>query len=495
MHQGRVGRARLVPFTLGALVLLGAALRVERLGSTPLNFDESFTAMAGRLPLGNMFSFLRTADSHPPLDYLLQLPLARLGANPFLFRLPAALCSIAALALFAWWMRDRGRVGVAATAAMAICAFQIAYGREARMYGPMELIGVGTAVIAESWLRNPRRAHSVMIGALTFVGLMTHISMALMAVGLLALPLLRRDADAWRWRGAVAAGAAGWALVWGPSFLVQSRGGHSSWIPHTTPARFIATIGSLVTSRPGMSALVVAAVVAGAIVCVRRDRNLAMVLVCCSVIPVVLAGLLGLRAPVLLNRTLTVAAWGPLLAIGYLVDAAFRRARVAGMVAAAGAALLMLASVPAALTVPGPTAALNELDRVAQPGDVIAIQPPSKGVELYWTIGVRSDDGPARAVHIRSIHDAVALALTARRPTGRIWLMQVSKQPIDLHNFHLCAHTWHNGASRMLCIRHRYTRGFPHGTRPNIAAIYAEFSHHRAPQKSTTKVAGRGYGK
>ena len=208
--------------------------------------------MAGRLPLGNMFSFLQTADSHPPLDYLLQLPLARLGANPFVFRLPAALCSIAALALFAWWMRDRGRVGVAATAAMAICAFQIAYGREARMYGPMELIGVGTAVVAESWLRNPRRAHSVIIGALTFVGLMTHISMALMAIGLLALPLLRRDADAWRWRGAVAAGAAGWALVWGPSFLVQSRGGHSSWIPHTTPARFLATISSLVTSRPGI---------------------------------------------------------------------------------------------------------------------------------------------------------------------------------------------------------------------------------------------------
>jgi Dolichyl-phosphate-mannose-protein mannosyltransferase len=493
MHQGRVGHTRLVPFALGALVLLGAALRVERLGSTPLNFDESFTAMAGRLPLGNLFIFLRTADSHPPLDYLLQLPLARLGANPFVFRLPAALCSIAALALFAWWMRDRGRVGVAATAAMAICAFQIAYGREARMYGPMELIGVGTAVVAESWLRNPRRAHPVIIGALTFVGLMTHISMALMAVGLLVLPGKRRDADAWRWRGAVAAGVAGWALVWGPSFLVQSRGGHSSWIPHTTPARFLDTISSLVTSRPGISALVVAAVVAGAIVCVRRDRNLAMVLVCCSAIPALLAGLLGLRAPVLLNRTLTVAAWGPLLAIGYLVDAAFRRARVAGTIAAAGVALLMLASVPAALNVPGPTAALTELDRVAQPGDVIAIQPPSKGVELYWTIGVRSDDGPARAVQIKGIHDAVALALTARRPTGRIWLMQLSRQPIDLHDFHLCAHTWHNRASRMLCIRHRYTRGFPHGTPPNIAAIYAEFSRHRAPRSSTTKVAGRGY--
>ena len=53
----------------------------------------------------------------------------------------------------------------------------------------------------------------------------------------------------------------------------------------------------------------------------RRDRTLATVLVCCFAIPAVLAGLLGLRAPVLLDRTLTVAAWGPLLALGYLVDA------------------------------------------------------------------------------------------------------------------------------------------------------------------------------
>ena len=33
-----------------------------------------------------------------------------------------------------------------------------------------------------------------------------------------------------------------------------------------------------------------------------------------------LAGLIGLRAPVLLDRTLAVVAWGPLLALGFFVD-------------------------------------------------------------------------------------------------------------------------------------------------------------------------------
>jgi hypothetical protein len=385
-------------------------------------------------------------------------------------------------------MRDRGFVGIAATAAMAICAFQIAYAREARMYGPMELIGVATAVVADAWLRRPRRAHAVIIGVLTFVGLMTHISMALVAVGLLVLAGRRRDAHAWQWRAAVVAGIAGWAVLWGPSFLVQSRGGHSSWIPHTTVARFLTTISTLVTSRPGISALVVAAVVAGGIVCRRRDRALATVFVCCFVIPALLAGVFGLRAPVLLNRTLTVVAWGPLLAIGYLLDALAQRARALGAAAATVVALAMLSSVPGALLAAGPNTALTELSRVAAPGDVVAIQPPSKGVELYWTMGVRSDDGPARAVQVKGIHNAVALALTGHRPSGRIWLMQLSKQRINLHDFHLCARTWHHGPSRMLCIRQRYAPGFPHSTQPNIASIYAEFSRPRprAPTRVTT---------
>ena len=61
-------RLRAGPLVLGAIVALGAALRFWRLGAAPLNFDESFTAMVGRLPLTTLFGFLRAHDSHPPLD-------------------------------------------------------------------------------------------------------------------------------------------------------------------------------------------------------------------------------------------------------------------------------------------------------------------------------------------------------------------------------------------------------------------------------------------
>src|SRR6476660_3410465 len=89
------------------LVGVGGVLRFWGLGASRLNYDESFTAMAGRLPLGSLFNFLRLQDSHPPLDYILRAPLARAGASELWFRMPSAILSLGALALFAWWMRSR----------------------------------------------------------------------------------------------------------------------------------------------------------------------------------------------------------------------------------------------------------------------------------------------------------------------------------------------------------------------------------------------------
>jgi len=467
-------RSRATPVALGVLVGLGAVLRLWRLGAAPLNFDESFTAMTGRLPAGAIFGFLRLHDSHPPLDYLLQLPLARFGANAFLFRLPTALCSIAALALFAFWMRDRGRVGIVATGAMAICSFQLLYAREARMYGPMALIGVSAAVCAEAWLRNPRRRHAAVIGALTFVGMMTHVSMMLLAIGLFALAGIRRDANAWSWRGGIAAGAAAWGVLWGPSFVTQARGGHSSWIPHTTPMRFVRVIGALLASGHGVSVVAFVVIVAGCVLCWKRDRRLAVVLSCCFPVPASLAAIIGLHAPVLIGRTLMLVAWGPLLAFGYVVDAAARIARPLGLATVAVAAAFMLSTAGPALTPGGPTTALTELEHVARAGDVLAIQPLSKGVELDWTFAVRSDDGAASAVRIPGIDNVAALDLTSHSSTGRIWLMQFTTRKIDLRPYRLCAPIWHRGASRMLCLRKKTAPAFTDVSRPTITAIYAD---------------------
>ena len=179
-----------------------------------------------------------------------------------------------------------------------------------------------------------------------------------------------------------------------------------------------------------------------------------------------------------------VVAWGPLLALGYLVDALSRRARLVGAAAAIAAGVAMLASMPHAFGPPGPTAALTKLEQVARAGDIVAIEPPAKGVELDWTLAIRSDDGPARSFRLPDIHDAVALALVGRPPSGRIWLMQMKAQKLDLSGYHLCARTWRHGASRMFCIRDSPGRRFPPASEPTIAAIYDRHARKVIPRRA-----------
>jgi hypothetical protein len=445
----------------GALVVavvVGAGFRFWGLGAHRLAFDDAFTTMASRLAPSQLFDYLRLHDSHPPLDYLLREPFSRLFTSPWWLQLPSAACSVAALALFAWWMRGRGRLGVIATALFAVSAFQIAHGREIRMYPELELLGVAAAMIAESWLTRPRRWHARAIGALTLACLLLHVSGFLLGAGLLVVAGGRTDGEAWRWRRSLALALGAWAVLWGPSFLTQSQGGHSDWIPRTTPSRVVTTIGRLVTTVPSpLLLLVCAAVVAGAVLLVRSDRRLGRVWLCCVAVPIGLAAVSGLVAPVLLDRTLTVSSWGAVLAVAYLADRALRSSRVLGAVTLVALALVMLPPAVHAVTRPStPDVALGHLDSVVRPGDVVAIRPQVKAPELTWSIGVHAHratspadvDGLANTAAV--VVDSPSGAPTAM--TGRIWLLDWNRRPIE-PGYARCAPAWRTGTARVLCLR------------------------------------------
>ena len=171
-------------------------------------------------PLGSVFGFLRAHDSHPPLDYLLQLPLARAGREPVPVPAPAALCSIGALALFAWWMRDRGRVGSSRPSPW----------RSARFNSSTRAKRACTDRWSSSASRRGRRRR---VAPLTAPPPCGHRRRAHVR----RIDDARLDDPRWwsgcsRWpdgaatptRGGGAAGIAsarpGWAVLWGPSFLV-----------------------------------------------------------------------------------------------------------------------------------------------------------------------------------------------------------------------------------------------------------------------------------
>ena len=449
---GRVS-GRAVAIALTMTVVVGAVLRLWGLGAHRLRYDEAFTAMAGRLPLGDLFAYLRTQDSHPPLDYLLRAPLARAGVNEFLFRLPSVACSVGALVLFAWWMRRYGFAGFLATALVALSDFELTHGRTARMYAELELVGVVAAVLADAWLRQPRRWHAPALGALVLVGLLTHVQVFLLGGGVLALAGLRRDREAWRWRAAVVAGGAGWALLWGPSFLAQARGGHSEWIPRTTIARMVHTFGSIVTNQPELHLVALAAVGVGGVVLWRQDRRLARVLVCCSVVPAGLAAAAGTVAPVLIDRTLTVAAWGPFMALGFLVAGLARRSWLLAVVATVGLASVTIPPAVHELVAPSvPDVALRHLSSVVRPGDVVATTPGDKVPELVWSVGVRGRL-PYRATPMPGLRNARGIVLGGSATTGRIWLLDWRRGPLPIPHHRACARPWTRGSTRVVCLR------------------------------------------
>lgn len=445
----RVGR---LAACLVACVVIGAALRVVWATHYGLSFDETFTAMAGRRSITGLLTYVRDADSHPPLDALLRLPFARAGASDVLLRLPSLVFSIGALALFAWWMRTRGVAGVVATGLFAISGFAIAYGSEARMYALLQLLGVAAAVMADGWLRAPRRAHAIVVGALVLVGCLDHTSMFLLVAGLLALPGFRRDRDAWRWRAGVVVGLGAWAVLWGVSFITQFEGAHASWIPPTTARAVVDAVTSLVTFTDGVAIVVVVAVVGGAIHLARTDRPGFRVWCACGVLPVTLAAAIGAFTPFFLNRTLTLALWAPILAVGVATGAVWERWRPLGV-----AAILLLAvvAVPGTVTLLRGTWQYDEsvghLESVVRPGDVVAVVPAWYSPLVDWRIAVRAPVGATSRTRV-DIPDSIAYRVRGAPATGRIVLLEFGANHPDLARFGRCATTWAYSESRIRCL-------------------------------------------
>jgi hypothetical protein len=234
---------------------------------------------------------------------------------------------------------------------------------------------------------------------------------------------------------------------------VQTRGGHSNWIPRTTVDGIINTYGRLVTYEPGLHLFVLVAVAAGAFLLIRADRRLGRVWVCCVLVPAALAALTGTVAPVLLDRTLTVVSWGPLLAIAFLVGAVANRSRLLGAVAVL---VLVLVMVPAAIhTVTAPSGAdrvLRHIERVAGRGDVVAIHPGGRLHELLWSVGVRGNQ-PYREVPVVGFGRTTGFVLSPSAPrSGRLWIVDWTRHHLPDPQLPRCAPDWTGGGARLYCL-------------------------------------------
>lgn len=446
---------------LVAVVAIGVALRVWRLGFNGLSYDESFTAMAARLPLDQLLDHLRNQDTHPPLDYLLRAPFARAGMSDTVLRLPSVVFSCGALVLFAWWMRTRGIAGLVATAVLASSAFQVFHGGEARMYALLELLGVAAAMLAERWLgQHAPRWSAWAAGGIVALALFDHVSGFLLAAGMFAVAGVRTDRRAWEWRAAVVAAVGLWALAWGTSFVHQASGDWAGWIPRTSPSSFAGAVAGQVTNLAPLAWIVLAGVCVGGWCLWRADRRLALVWVALGVVPFVAAAIIGVASSFLVDRTLTVSAWAPPLALGYMAAAFGVRWPLPGRVVALVVVGVVTIGTLTAFTGERYDADLpiERLDAVVQPGDIILTRPARYDTLPAYRIGVE-EWGGTPWVATPGIDNASAFRVGDAAPTGRFWLFTPRSFELGFPDYRSCPTSpehdtapWTDGLTHVVCL-------------------------------------------
>ena len=169
--------------------------------------------------------------------------------------------------------------------------------------------------------------------------------------------------------------------------------------------------------------------------------------------PAGLAAAAGTVAPVLIDRTLTVAAWAPFMALGFLVAGLARRSWLLAAVATVGLASVTIPAAVHELVAPSvPDLALRHLGSVVRPGDVVATTPGAKVPEMAWSVGVRGSL-PYRATRMPGFGNARGIVLGGSAATGRIWLLDWKRGPLPIPHDLTCARPWTRGSARVVCLR------------------------------------------
>lgn len=126
----------LIPITL-----LGIFLRLYRLGSNSLWFDEAVSVWFANRSLRDVLLMQPSGDVHPPLYYLiLNLWIKVFGIREFQVRLIPAIFGIASIPLLYIVVRTLFRnPSVALVSALILCIspFHVYYSQESRMYSPL----------------------------------------------------------------------------------------------------------------------------------------------------------------------------------------------------------------------------------------------------------------------------------------------------------------------------------------------------------------------
>ena len=232
--------------------------------------------MAARMPLDQLFGFLRTQDSHPPLDYLLRLPLARAARRTRCCasrrsRAPSVpSCSSHGGCAAAERLGSSPRRCSPAARSRSTTAAKpgCTPSSSSSVSPPRSSPNAGSVTIRSGGARglppgsSPSRSSTTSPDSCSWPAWWPSPGFA---------PIAAPGCGAAASRGALAV----WVAVWGASFAPQAGGGWVGWIPRTSPSSFARAVSGQVTDVSPLAWLVLAGVVAGGWCMWRADRRVA----------------------------------------------------------------------------------------------------------------------------------------------------------------------------------------------------------------------------
>ena len=126
----------------GAIVLVGLSLRLWGLGQKSIWLDEIWSITVARMPLHSVIWSIRNQDPNASLYYLMLHYWISFGQSEFMVRLMSALAgaaTIAVLYILGEHLLNK-RVGLIASALLAVNLYHIQYSQEARSYSLVVLL-------------------------------------------------------------------------------------------------------------------------------------------------------------------------------------------------------------------------------------------------------------------------------------------------------------------------------------------------------------------
>lgn len=212
-----------------ATILL-AVLSFHSLDAKTFWFDEAASVQISRLDWHNFARILWRREGNMSLYYLLLRFWLHLGSTPFLVRTLSvvfALATVPTLYLLGRCLFN-SRVGLIASALLAVNAYEVRYAQEARSYSLMVFLCTLSSLFFLKWVENPSRKNRVGYVLTSVLAIYAHFFSALLMVAQW-LWLYFRDRSAKERRSE-------WAWIVGLSspvfiFIAATGAGPLRWIP------------------------------------------------------------------------------------------------------------------------------------------------------------------------------------------------------------------------------------------------------------------------